>query len=322
MRGNLWGVAALLALAVGCSSGGSANGEDGEEAVGGSFTVLSYNVAGLPQEISTENPKDHLPLISPLLEEYDVVLTQEDFDWWRPALDGFDFANYHERLRADVTHEYQSAQFPGPEATGVDVAARPQLQVGDGLGFLSRFPFAGEQRVPWTGCFGGLDTSDGGAADCLASKGFGMVRMTLADGVEVDVYTLHAEAGGTPDDQQLQVDDFAELAAFIADNSDGRAVILGGDTNLHTDSDHPDAGGDADTQIWADFISTTGLTDACAALGCDETDAIDKIAFRSGDGVALEATSHDFPRERFRDPAGEDLSDHPPLVVGFDWISR
>ena len=53
----------------------------------GDFTVLSYNVAGLPQEISTVNPQEHIPLISPLLNDYDVVLTQEDFDWWVPALD-------------------------------------------------------------------------------------------------------------------------------------------------------------------------------------------------------------------------------------------
>ena len=64
--------------------------------------MLSYNVAGLPQEISSENPTEHLPLISPLLNEYDVVMTQEDFDWWTPLLDSFDFVNYHTRLRADA----------------------------------------------------------------------------------------------------------------------------------------------------------------------------------------------------------------------------
>jgi hypothetical protein len=28
------------------------------------------------------------------------------------------------------------------------------------------------------------------------------------------------------------------------------------------------------------------------------------------------------PRERFRAPDGEDLSDHPPVVVTFEWKSR
>ena len=49
------------------------------------FTTLSYNVAGLPQEISKAQPREHIPLISPLLNDFDVVLTQEDFDWWTPV---------------------------------------------------------------------------------------------------------------------------------------------------------------------------------------------------------------------------------------------
>jgi Endonuclease/Exonuclease/phosphatase family len=285
--------------------------------------MLSYNVAGLPQELSEVNPEEHIPLISPLLDDYDVVLTQEDFDFWLPLLDELDFVNYHDRLRAETTHEYATAVYPGPEATGAD---RPEMQVGDGLGVLSRFPFTDEVRVPWTGCFGGFDTSDGGAGDCLAAKGFAMVRMTLGDGDAggsvVDVYTLHGEAGGTDEDQRLQEEDFAQLAEHIAANSEGHAVIVGGDTNLHTLSDHPDADGDADTVIWEEFLAETGLTDACTATACEEVDAIDKVAFRSGGGLDLEPTTHDFPRERFTDPQGEDLSDHPPLVVEFRWRAQ
>lgn len=336
--GGRWGAgAAALAIMIGmaaCGDDGDAadagsdedatqdgQGDDDAGASDGSgeISVLSYNVAGLPQEISSENPEEHIPLISPLLNEYDIVLTQEDFDWWTDSLDGLDFVNYHDRLRAETTHEHQTAQHPGPDAVGVTTDDRPELSVGDGLGVLSRFPFTNETRVPWEGCFGSLDTSDGGAADCPSMKGFAMVRMTLADGVEVDVYTLHAEAGGTEQDQQLQEDDFEQLAAFIEANSEGRAIILGGDTNLHTESDHADASGDADTQIWADFLDTTGLTDACHAVDCPDRSEIDKFAFRSGDGVDLTALTHDLPRDTFKDPQGEDLSDHPPLVVTFAW---
>src|SRR5690606_6096999 len=144
----------------------------------------------------------------------------------------------------------RSGRHPGPGAVGLEVADRPDLAVGDGLGILSRFPIADEERVPWTGCFGGLDTSDGGAGDCLAMKGFAAWTVTLADGVEVDVYDLHAEAGGTDEDQRLQEENFDQLAEFVLARSDGRSVILGGDTNLHTDGDHPDAADGADTEIW------------------------------------------------------------------------
>lgn len=290
-----------------------------EEETSGEFSLLSYNVAGLPQEISNGNPERHIPMISPLLDDYDIVVTQEDFDWWAEALNGFDFVHYHDRLRAEATHQYRSSQHPGPAAVGITPEGRPQLLVGDGLGVLSRFAFTEEGRVPWDGCFGSADTSDRGAGDCLAMKGFSMVRMSLAAGVEVDVYNLHAEAGATLQDQQLQEADFVQLAAFMQANSEGRAVILGGDTNLHTESNHPDGHEGADTRIWADFLDATGLTDACHAVGCAARTQIDKVAFRSGDSVNLTVLTHDLPRARFRDPEGNNLSDHPPLVVTFVW---
>jgi hypothetical protein len=323
VRRALAAAVVLGAAATACSGddGGASDdgaGGDGGAAARGELSVLSYNVAGLPQEISTVNPEEHIPLISPLLADYDIVLTQEDFDWWQGVAADLDFVNYHDRLRADAPHEHATAPHPGPEAVGLDPASRP-LQIGDGLGVLSRLPFTGETRVPWPGCFGGIDPSDGGAADCLAMKGFAVVTVELADGADVDVYTLHAEAGGTDEDQRLQADNFEQLADFVADHSDGRAVILAGDTNLHTDDEHPDGGGGADTAIWEAFLEATGLTDACVATGCGDTGAIDKLAYRSGGGVELEATAHDFPRERFTSPAGDDLSDHPPLAVELAW---
>ncbi|HNI35822.1 MAG TPA: endonuclease/exonuclease/phosphatase family protein [Microthrixaceae bacterium] len=286
---------------------------------GGAFTLLSYNVAGLPQEISEVSPKTNIPLISPLLDEFDLVLTQEDFDWWAPdgLAAGLDFTNYHQRLGAATTQEHRSERHPGPEAVGLSAERAPLL--GDGLGVLSRFPIAETDRVPWTGCFGGFDTSDGGAADCLAMKGFLFTRVTLADGVEVDVYDVHGEAGGSATDQQLQGDDYTQLAAYIAEHSDGRAVIVAGDTNLHTDNEHPDGAQGADTEIWKTFLGATDLTDGCDATDCDEPGRIDKIAFRSGKGVDLDVTEFAFVPERFKDPAGADLSDHEPLTATFEW---
>jgi len=69
--------AALIATAAGCTDPGGGGGGGGGGGRGGELSVLSYNVAGLPQEISSENPEEHIPLISPLLDEYDIVLTQD-----------------------------------------------------------------------------------------------------------------------------------------------------------------------------------------------------------------------------------------------------
>ncbi|HWJ63970.1 MAG TPA: endonuclease/exonuclease/phosphatase family protein [Acidimicrobiales bacterium] len=325
--------ASLVACSSSASDGGSDGGGDGAAATAaaaggeasgsGEFSLLSYNVAGLPVEISKEHPDVNIPQISPHLDDYDVVMTQEDFDWWKPGglADGLDFNEYHERLRADAHHEYRTEQHPGPEAVGIDIEAdRPNMELGDGLGVLSTFPISDTVRVPWTSCFGEFDS---GASDCLAMKGFLVTRLELADGVSVDLYDLHGEAGGGPEDQALQTEDFEQLAAYIEEHSEGRAVILGGDTNLHTDPPgddaHEDSGDGADLEIWNTFLERTGLTDSCAATDCDDAGRIDKIAFRSDDGIELTPTSHEFQTDVFVDEQGEDLSDHQALEVVFSW---
>ena len=327
-------VLVATATLAGCSSdasdGGGGAGSDGstttEAASGGSgtFSLLSYNVAGLPVEISKERPDINIPKISPLLDDYDVVMTQEDFDWWKPdgLASGADFTNYHDRLRADANHEFRTEQHPGNEAVGIDIEAdRPNMELGDGLGVLSQFPLADTVRVPWDSCFGEFDS---GASDCLAMKGFLLTRLELADGVVVDLYDLHGEAGGGPEDQALQVEDFEQLAAYMAEHSEGHAIIVGGDTNLHTDPPgadaHEDSANGEDLEIWSTFLDEVGLTDACTATDCAEPGRIDKVAYRSDDGIELEATSHEFQTDVFVDDAGEDLSDHQALEVVFSWM--
>jgi hypothetical protein len=296
----------LLTILAGCG---------GNSGRSGTFTILSYNVAGLPQEVSQENPSEHIPLISPLLADYDIVLTQEDFDWWQPALDSIDFANYHERLREQAGHPYQSERHPGPEVVGLEwETERPALFVGDGLGLLSNFPFDEFRRAPWSTC-------GAGAADCLAMKGFAMARIELAQGVTVDLYNLHADAGSGEDDKAARIAGYDELAAYMEENSAGSAIILGGDTNLHTDAESDDPDEREDARLWRAFLRTTGLSDVCDALDCAEPDRIDKLAFRNGGGLDLEPVTWEFQTETFVDPGGEPLSDHDALAVSWRWSS-
>ncbi len=271
----------------------------------GEFTTLSYNVAGLPQEVSKVNPKENLPLIGPLLNAYDLVLTQEDFDWWQPGLDRLDFAHYHERLREKADHPYRSTRHPGPAAVGIFVATqRPLLQVGDGLGLLSRLPFGDITRVPWK-------TFGPAASDGLSMKGFSLARVELAPGVEIDVYNLHADAGDGKPDAEARRTGFEQLAAWIEEHSKGRAVILGGDTNLHTKT------GSAEAGTWEAFLVRTGLRDVRAGDAC-----IDKFAYRDGNGVELEPLDSAFEGGKFVDAKGAPLSDHDPLAVKWRWTAQ
>ena len=274
----------------------------------GTFDALTYNVAGLPAGLSSSQPDINTPFISPLLNDYDLVLVQEDWANPDPPLPT---RVYHELLIADVTHPYLSTPAPVPLGTN---PLRPTALLSDGLNQMSRFPFGELTRVMWPNCFGGADTSDGGAADCLAEKGFSVSRTELAPGVEVDVYNLHAEAGSTPADNTYIAEDFEVLADFMATHSAGRAVLVGGDFNLHTDRTFHG-------QVFDGFLAATGLTDVCGVLDCGtDADRIDKFLFRGGSGIALEPLDHVFEIETFVRPTdGEPLSDHDPLHVPFRW---
>lgn len=330
----LTALAVLLVLvligATACSSSGDGGTEDAaaDPAGGGStttsaggpsgtFDLLSYNVAGLPEGLSGSEPAENMPLIGPRLNDYDLVVLQET--WKTPDPNPLaPLRVYHEELESRVDLEYRSES--ATEPLGTD-DARPGAILADGLNVFSRFPLGEVDRHRWEGCFGGLDDSDGGAGDCMAEKGFLVTTVTLAPGVEVDLYDLHGEAGGTDRDQALQADDYDQLAAFIEEHSAGRAVILAGDTNLHTDDpvDPEFPEGEGDLAIWQAFLERTGLTDACTALDCGEPGSIDKAAFRSDGGVTLEVLAHDNPTEDFTRDDGQPLSDHPPLAVRFGW---
>lgn len=304
---NIAAMAAAMLLVVGGSVGVATVGaDDATETVEGTFSMLSYNVAGLPEVLSDSNPSVNMALIGPLLDAYDVVLTQEDFANPDPPLD--DLRVYHDILLETTDFPYVSIAQEPPFGTNPH---NPDAIVGDGLNFFSRFPLGPVERIIWDDCMGVATNS----SDCLATKGFAVTTIELGPGATVDVYDLHADAGGAMEDQQTRESNFAQLAAYIVEHSAGHAVIIGGDTNLHTDRAEA-------AETWQTFLAVTGLADVCDTVDCgDDVDVIDKIAFRSGGNVDLEAASHVFERERFTRDDGEPLSDHDPLHVTFAYTA-
>lgn len=270
-------------------------------AMAGELSFLTYNVAGLPQGISSSDPEVNTPLIAPLLNGYDLVVVEES--WETPDPNPLaPLRVYHEILRAGTDHPYKSDSKPNPLSAD---PSRPSAILSDGLNRFSRFPFGPLLREAWAGC-------DNTAADCLALKGFSMARTTLAPGVEVDVYNLHMEAGGSANDDALRDAGVTQMLAFMATHSAGRAIIMGGDFNLHTDEE-PDA------TTYQRLVDEGGLTDVCAFVGCAIPSRIEKVLFRSSDTVTLTALDWHLPTDVFQRQDGEPLSDHPPLAVRFRW---
>jgi endonuclease/exonuclease/phosphatase family protein len=248
----------------------------------GRISLLTYNVAGLPQLVSQSEPEVNVALISPLLNHYDIALVQEDF-------------SYHPRLSAHAEHGYRS-----------EPMSHSLALMADGLNWFSRFAFSWVHRVRWEQCNGYL----GAASDCLADKGFSFGVITLASGVTVDVYNLHAEAGGSARDIEARRDNFEQLADYLRARSRDRAVIVAGDTNLRLS--RPE-----DAETFDRFLSLTGLHDACRRFGCGE-ERIDRVLIGSSTHVELDVLGW-WGDRRFVDAHGEPLSDHPAIGVELSW---
>jgi endonuclease/exonuclease/phosphatase family metal-dependent hydrolase len=250
----------------------------------GKLRVVTYNVAGLPEGISASRPATNSPLIGERLNRYDLVLVQEDFAYGR-------------ELRARVRLPYQSGAFVRGE----------RYDFGDGLSVFSRFPFAELERTAWTACHG----ITGDYFDCLTPKGFTVTTLTLGDGVVLDVYDAHLDAGSSDGDRAARTAQLEQLAAAIILHSEDRAVLLGGDFNL-----------DANERTKLErFERATGLADACSALRCPHEARVDRVLFRASGRVEL-SPLHWRIAPGFLDTRGVPLSDHAPVAVDFHWRRR
>ncbi len=258
---------------------GGSTGADAEPA-DGTLSVLTYNVAGLPDFISGSDPLVNTPLMSPLLNDFDLVLAQEDF-------------SYHAELSSAAEHPHQST--PGGGGT-----------LGDGLNRFSQTAFSQFERHGWTQCNGLFDSG----SDCLTEKGYSVGLHQLAPGVEVDVYNLHMDAGGSQADIAARQAQIQQMLGTIAVRSAGRALIVAGDTNM-------------DEEDEADFVTLlqgAGLLDACRELTCGDEFRIDRIMYRNSDTLELIPTSWVVDLS-FADSNGNQLSDHEAVVTDFDWAT-
>jgi endonuclease/exonuclease/phosphatase (EEP) superfamily protein YafD len=290
---RLLGTLAAAALAVTGLAGTGAT--PAVAATSGSFNVLTYNVAGLPEGLSSGNPEANTPLISPRLGAYDIVNVQEDF-------------NYHAALYAGDNHPYRTATSGG-------------VPLGDGLNTLSDHAFEDFERVKWNNCTG---------TNCLTPKGFSLARVRLADGVFVDLYNVHTNADDTADALAARRANITQLSDFIQANSSGNAVIVMGDTNTRYTRSGDNIRTLADenglTDAWVQ-LTKGGVrpTQGADALLCPTTappngcEVVDKVLYRGSDLLSLNATRYQNEWASFLDPAGANLSDHFPHTVDFSY---
>jgi endonuclease/exonuclease/phosphatase family metal-dependent hydrolase len=259
---------------------------------GATFTTLTYNVAGLLEPFSHSNPAMNTPIISCLIRGYDVVVLQEDF-------------NYHGKLYdACDDHPYRS-----PTSGG--------MGIGSGLNMLSHFPYTDWARVAWHDCVG---------TDCLTPKGFTLARVRVAEGVEVDVYAVHAQARSGNAPCRARRANILQLARYVEAHSAGNAIMIIGDTNALYTRDRDNIGeflkrGFRD--VWIDRLRGGNvpvqggkpLASCSPTMTSPDCELVDKALYRSSRAVTLEPLDYLVEDKRFVDAGGQPLSDHAPVKV-------
>ncbi|MFE9674802.1 jacalin-like lectin [Streptomyces sp. NPDC006259] len=299
MRRRLLGTLAASALALtglaGTGATPAAAATSAATATTGSFNVLTYNVAGLPEGLSSGHPQTNTPLISPRLGAYDIVNVQEDF-------------NYHAALYAGDNHPYRTATSGG-------------VPFGDGINTLSDHAFEDFERVRWNTCTG---------TNCLTPKGFSLARVRLAEGVFLDLYNVHTNADSADDAMAARRANIEQLSDFIQANSSGNAVLVMGDTNTRytraQDNIRTLVTENGLTDPWVKLVKGgTPPAQGADPLLCPTTaptndcEVVDKILYRGSRLLSLDATRYQNAWASFLDSAGGNLSDHFPHTVDFSY---
>ena len=210
----------------------------------------------------------------------------------------------------------------------------PFLAIGSGLNSLSNFMYIDLERISWDDC-------NLNSGDCLTPKGFTFARVLISDGLWVDLYNLHTDAGSDDGDRTARAANLAQVSEFMQSRSAGMPVVVMGDTNARYSND-------VDGTTLRTFVQQNGLEDAWIqvtrggtppALNTDALvcpfpfasgvtqaqmlacETVDKIFVRGSEAVPLlSPTSFTNENGAFLNSSGSPLSDHYPISAVLEWI--
>lgn len=268
-----------------------------EHVKSGRLHLLTYNVAGLPDIVSSadESRTVSMQQIGRLMGRYDIVNLQEDF-------------NFHEEVCKFNTLRHKTT-------------TKGAALFGDGLNSFSKYPMHSLSRIAWRACAG---------MDCLTPKGFSKIRVQIAQSVFVDVYNVHMTSGVTPQAIRARRDNFEQLTAYIATKSIGLPLIVMGDFNAfhaYTDdvvSAFMEENRMDDTWVLSQNAGTTPVASSHFLIPDklhidDAVESLDKVMYRGTDKVQFHPVRYHVEKELFQSERNRPLSDHLAVSAELFW---
>lgn len=205
------------------------------------FTVASLNVDGMPKSVklvvdinlnpdATEGPGAEEIGRHLLASGFDVVGVSENFNYhsnlWNVAWNNGTGNHYNA-----MTHR---GEISVGNATLTNYFSQKPMFDMDGLNVYYRIDGATTVAQPsnesWTAWNDHYGYTDHGA-DGLIKKGFRYYLVTLADGTEVDLYTMHMDAESDKEDCDARTSQMRQLVSVIKATHNGRPIVIIGDSN-------------------------------------------------------------------------------------------
>lgn len=251
------------------------------------FTICTYNVQARPWFDDAEHK---FQFISPLMNNHDIVAFQECF-------------KQHDLLFAKSEH---------PVKIYHGTFYHPFKIVGSGLAMVANYPLVKVESKNYDAL--------GEFQNWPASKGLLMGRFDM-NGLTLDVYTTHIEAGGSPEALQAKIGQGDEIIEFVQKHSPPEhSVILLGDFNMRPSLNPEDKEKHKDNPRVFTFdkiMDELALKDVDFEINGPVRDLIDRILFREGTGHELLPLTWQHDAPEYYDPAGKPLSDHEPVFAKF-----
>ena len=292
-----------------------------------SFTAVALNVDGLPQKvafvtINEDGPgSDGTKLISQYLagKRYDFIGVSEDF-------------NYHGSLMTALSNEYNS----GTERATLSLNDFSYPFDTDGLNLIWKKGSVTASNESWTR-WNETTSTDGNQ---YVKKGFRHYDMTVGEGMVMDVYVLHMDAGDKAISSRES--QWRQLAYAINNADASRPKVVIGDTNSRwtrediktnfTDLLINCTFSDVWVELCRDNIAPTtdmgDLTDQSVPTNYANYEVVDKIIYINPKGDnTMQLSPNSFRIEQdytYGNVLGTDntkpLGDHKPVVVEFTCI--
>ncbi|MDE6340375.1 MAG: hypothetical protein K2K97_11405, partial [Muribaculaceae bacterium] len=319
------------------------------------FTAVTSNVDGLPPVVHIDygvgsrdvnmnadgSQEPGATRMGQLFAEnlWDIIALSEDF-------------NYHSYIMNGVSTYYNAGKWRGlvdQSNLNGSLLNYPSITVTnnkglymktDGLGFLTRKKYKvtpgadqegeGTNWVRWDGYYGVTDHE----ADGLIAKGFRFYQVTLAEGLVVDVYITHMEAGSAPGDNAERAKQLTQFAKYIREHKGTNPIIVLGDTNCRYTRD-PIYDNfileiEKDTQLhvkdpWVEMMREGEYPEPnspsimVSQYGEQRGEVVDKIFYINNDNSKSTLTCKGYLHDdSFTYADGSQIADHYPVVGTFE----